>query len=175
MITFKPCLIIMTLLPAAIGIVLNDDLSQILLIKRRDVPVWVLPGGGIEAGELPSDALKREIFEETGVHVKIIRPCAEYSPANRLSALTFIFLCQIQEGNLSLSEETAEIAFFPLVQLPKSLFHLHTHWIKECLASEELIKRPLTEVSYFALCKHIASHPWQVLRFAWTRFIKRCS
>jgi 8-oxo-dGTP pyrophosphatase MutT (NUDIX family) len=30
--------------------------SKILLIKRRDIPVWVLPGGGIDQGESPETA-----------------------------------------------------------------------------------------------------------------------
>ena len=29
----------------------SEDRKEILLIKRRDVPVWVLPGGGIDSGE----------------------------------------------------------------------------------------------------------------------------
>ena len=35
--------------------------------------VWTLPGGGIDAGESPSDAVLREIFEETGQEVVIDR------------------------------------------------------------------------------------------------------
>jgi len=55
---------------SVIGVVFSPDEKQVLLTKRRDVPVWVLPGGGIERNENPEDAIVREILEETGFHVK---------------------------------------------------------------------------------------------------------
>ncbi|MCR8845639.1 NUDIX domain-containing protein [Paenibacillus sp. SC116] len=50
------------------GILVNDN--KILLIKKSRGPhkgKWDLPGGRIEFGEEPYDALKREFYEETGV------------------------------------------------------------------------------------------------------------
>jgi 8-oxo-dGTP pyrophosphatase MutT (NUDIX family) len=163
----------MPLLPAAIGIILTHDKSEVLLVKRRDLPIWVLPGGGIECGESPQEALIREVEEETGLTVSIQRHCAEYTPINRLSTQTSIFLCSPLSGTLSLSSETDDIAYHPLNNLPPSLFHLHAHWLQESLSSETLIQRQLTEVSYAALTSYFCLHPWQVLRFAWTRLFKR--
>ena len=48
----------------------NKSLKKILLVKRRYVPVWVLPGGGIEDGETPFQAAVRETKEELAVVVK---------------------------------------------------------------------------------------------------------
>lgn len=163
----------MTLLPAAIGIILNANHTQVLLVKRRDVPVWVLPGGGVEPGETPQEAVIREILEETGFHIKVLRQSAEYSPVNRLAAQTSVFICQIQAGDICLSSETAAIAFFPCSKLPATLFPPHAQWLKEALTHQILIQRALTEVSYSAIGRYFLRHPWQVLRFAWTRFIKK--
>ncbi len=163
----------MAISPAAIGIILNANHSQVLLVKRGDVPVWVLPGGGIEFNESPEEALKREIEEETGYKVKIIRKCAEYSPINRLAAFTTVFICHIHSGQLRLSPETAAIAFYPLSQLPSSFFPPHSQWLKEALTHSTIIRRPLTEISYPNLFRYFLRNPWQVLRFTWTRLTKK--
>lgn len=162
----------MSLLPAVIGIILNVDHTQVLLIKRRDVPVWVLPGGGVESNESPEEALTREIQEETGYHVHILRKCAEYYPINRLSALTSVYICQIQSGKNSLSSESTAVDFYFFSKTPSAFFPPHALWLQEALSHQGLIQRDLTEISYYALCKYFLRHPWQVLRFAWTRFIK---
>ena len=163
----------MALLPAVFGIILNEDRTALLLVKRRDVPLWTLPGGGRESHETNEEALQREIEEETGCRVTIIRKCATYYPINQLSALTSVYMCQILSGNLSLSNETAEIAFHPLSQLPHSLFHIHAIWLNEALTHSTCIDRKLTEVSYSAFFKYFIRHPWKVIRFAWTRFFTK--
>ncbi|MFI0435880.1 MAG: NUDIX hydrolase [Parachlamydiaceae bacterium] len=162
----------MSLLPASIAIIFNQEQTEVLLVKRADVPVWVLPGGGIEKEETPEDALIREIQEETGLTVKILRKSAEYIPINRLAAFTSVFVCLPKSGNMILSNETSEIAFYPINQLPSSIFPPHALWLSEALSNDNLITRQLTEISYRRLCQYFFCHPWQVFRFAWTRFLK---
>ena len=47
--------------------------GKIALIKRirEGETYYVFPGGGIEEGETPEEATKREIYEELGVHIKV--------------------------------------------------------------------------------------------------------
>lgn len=158
---------------AAIGIILNENRSKVLLVKRQDIPFWVLPGGGIEDGENATDSVVREVFEETGLTVKVIRKAAEYSPINRLARQTEIFECQTLKGTLQKSSETAEISFFSLNDFPKNFFSLHKEWLQEILKNpSSIIQRPLKEVTYFNLAKFFVKHPVWLLRFLVTLYKK---
>lgn len=135
--------------------------------------MWVLPGGGVEEDESPAEAVKREVFEETGYVVEVVRQSAEYYPINRLAALTSVYICRIIGGAPCLSSETSSIGFSPLKNLPSTLFSLHQDWLKEALSHSELIKKPLTQVTYWAVINHFFKHPLHVLRYLWTRLTKR--
>jgi 8-oxo-dGTP diphosphatase len=162
----------MPLAPAAIGIIFNDDRSAVLLIKRKDVPVWILPGGGIDPGETAEEAVIREILEETGYQIQIERKCAEYTPVNKLTAFTSVFICRIIKGCPALSNETSAISFYPLHQLPSSFFSIHKEWLDDALRSSTLIRKPLKGVSYKAVFSYFMKHPWQVIRYLFTRLFK---
>lgn len=96
------------------GIIFSSDRASVLLIQRRDVPVWVLPGGGIDKGESAEDAIVREILEETGFTVKVDRLVGDYIPINRLSKRTYLFECFIIGGEAKTSPETKDIRFFSI-------------------------------------------------------------
>src|SRR3954466_12757201 len=60
-----------------VGAVVHDAVGRLLLIRRGHDPhrgLWSLPGGRIEAGESPEQAVVREVREETGLAVVPGRP-----------------------------------------------------------------------------------------------------
>ncbi len=54
------------------------DSGRVLLARRADVPLWVLPGGGVEPREQVSEAAVRETREETGLEVELTRLVGVY-------------------------------------------------------------------------------------------------
>ncbi|MCB1114607.1 MAG: NUDIX hydrolase [Chlamydiia bacterium] len=146
--------------------------GQILLTKRNDVPLWVLPGGGIDPGETPENACKREVKEETGLEAKLIRKTHELSPVNRLAEPTHLFLASATGTLLASSDESVENRFFPLDELPKDLFWPHGLWLKEALTQDGVVQRELVEISWLNLLKYALKHPSHVIKFAKTCFQK---
>ena len=57
------------------GAIITDSSGRVLLLKHRFRPGsgWGLPGGFIERGEQPGDALRRELREEIGLEVEQLR------------------------------------------------------------------------------------------------------
>lgn len=151
---------------AVFGIVLTNDRNEILLIKRRDIPVWVIPGGGLDQGESPEEAVIREVLEETGYKVAITRKVAEYLPVNKFTQFSHVYECQILSGTSSTGFETKDIAFFPIKNLPKLLPPPYPGWIKEAYDNlPSLIRKKVEGVSYFVFIKLLISHPLLVLRY----------
>ncbi len=58
--------------------------GEILLTQRKDVPLWVIPGGHLEKNETPEKAVKRELFEETGLNVGKVNLVACYSRGQQI-------------------------------------------------------------------------------------------
>ncbi len=66
----------MELRDSAFAIILNSN--QVLLVKARDKNNWQLPGGRLESGETPIEALLREVKEETGLTAQILQMTGKY-------------------------------------------------------------------------------------------------
>ncbi len=150
---------------SAIAIIFNQEKNGVLLVKRRDVPVWVLPGGGIDSGEIPGDAAVREAQEETGLVVKIERQVAKYLPINRLTSVTYLYECSVISGAFSTGNETQDIQWFDLNKLPSSFFYVHREWLDDALKNEQfLIIRNLDSVTYWKVFTYFLRHPTHVVR-----------
>ena len=64
----------------AVGAIIEDDEGRILLVKHKPEKggfwqgKWICPGGKLELGETIGDGIKREVKEETGLEIELIKP-----------------------------------------------------------------------------------------------------
>ncbi|MCP5509942.1 MAG: NUDIX hydrolase [Chlamydiales bacterium] len=145
--------------------IFDTQRKKILLTKRRDIPVWVFPGGRIEAGETPEDCAVREAKEETGLDVEIVRKIGEYTPTNRLSHYTHFFEAQPVGGKTSISDETQSVAFFEVDQPPYPLPPPYEVMLKHAYAQRPTLHCPIPNASYWALFKALLKRPDLIFRF----------
>jgi len=154
---------------AVYGIVFNESRTEVLLIQRRDIPVWVLPGGGLDPGEPPETGAQREVYEETGFQTKIVRKVAKYLPVNKMTQLSHLFECQIVGGSAATGAETRGVRFFPLQALPE-LPPPYEGWIHDAAAGHPTpLCKKIEGVTYFVLLKLFLKHPLLVSRYLLTK------
>lgn len=96
------------------------DGQKVLLCHRRDMDLWNLPGGKVEAGESPWGAVIREVREETGLEVEILRLHGVYFKPE-VDEVVFSFLCEVKGGKLTPSGETDRMNYFEIASLPDNL------------------------------------------------------
>jgi 8-oxo-dGTP diphosphatase len=100
---------------------IRDDVGRILILEhtyRRQLP-WGLPGGWLKRGESPEVGLVREVFEETGLHVRVDALMAAEFWGN--SQLDLLFSCTVESGSYHSSDETGLHAWLLPGQLPELL------------------------------------------------------
>ncbi|MEA3438990.1 MAG: NUDIX hydrolase N-terminal domain-containing protein [Chloroflexota bacterium] len=106
------------------GVVFQN--GELLMVRERMDNGWTMPGGWADVGDFPSEAVEREVFEESGYRVKVQRMVGIYD-ANRFGTLEvfhaykIVFLCNIIGGEARTSNETTEVAFFSLNEIPEPL------------------------------------------------------
>lgn len=114
--------------------------NQILLIKRKTRPFvgyWALPGGRMDPGETIEQTIVREVKEETGLDVAIVRVVGEYVEKGVKDDIEYeyyptCFIVKPVGGEIKKQEsEIQEIQLFSLNQLPKPLAFEHEEMIKD--------------------------------------------
>lgn len=109
--------------PIGVGaLALIERDGELLMELRSDCERWGLPGGAVEASEAVEDALRREVFEETGLSVTdhslfgvFTDPTriVAYPDGNVVRLLSFVYEVKVEAfDELRVSEESLELRFF---------------------------------------------------------------
>lgn len=103
------------------AVIFDKRRERILLTRRTDNGRWCLPGGAMDAGESVEETCIREVWEETGLQVRVIRLIGVYSSpnlviayadGNRWQIISLSFEAEVIGGELGLSDETVEFGYF---------------------------------------------------------------
>ncbi|MDD1370549.1 NUDIX domain-containing protein, partial [Bacillus sp. MHSD17] len=103
----------------------------ILLQLRTDFNRWGIIGGALEYNEMLEEALKREVYEETGLIIKNPKLFRTYSGpdffqiypnGDQVHGVLVVYICREFNGELVCNQtESKELRFFPLDELPSNL------------------------------------------------------
>ncbi|MEH0938124.1 NUDIX hydrolase [Micromonospora psammae] len=114
------------LLLPGVSAVVRDDAGRVLLARRSDNGRWSVPAGTIDPGEQPADAVLREVYEETGVRVRVegvggvaTHPVV-YPNGDACEYLNIWFRCQPVGGTARPDgDESTEVGWFAPDDLPE--------------------------------------------------------
>jgi ADP-ribose pyrophosphatase YjhB (NUDIX family) len=124
--------------------------NGILLVHERRDDLWTLPGGWVDVGESPSEAVTREVLEESGYRTRAVKLLALYDrdrqghPPHPWHTWKAIFLCELlDEHQEPLGHETSAARFFERNELPElSMNRVTPRYIERAYDHREHLEWP---------------------------------
>lgn len=115
------------LMMPAVAAVIHDDRGRLLLQEKHDGS-WSLPAGAIEPGETPSEAVAREVLEETGLRCTNCAVIATlgghafrhtYANGDQVEYVLVLFQCHaVPCMDIADKEETRSLRYFRREEMP---------------------------------------------------------
>ena len=103
------------------GVFLDE---RVLLVREHTDGRWTLPGGWADVNDAPSEAVAREIHEESGYRARPVKLAALIDknrhphPPGAHHIYKLFFVCELTGGAAATSAETDAVEFFPVHRLP---------------------------------------------------------
>jgi ADP-ribose pyrophosphatase YjhB (NUDIX family) len=130
-----------------------DASGRILMVRETaDENRWSLPGGWADVNQTPAQSVVREVFEESGYHVRAVKLAAVWDrsrhthPPTAFSVVRLFFICALEGGSPRTSVETSEVDWFAEADLPTDLSlrrtlprhieRMFAHWRDPALPTE---------------------------------------
>jgi ADP-ribose pyrophosphatase YjhB (NUDIX family) len=110
----------------AVGAAVGNDRDELLLVKRADSGIWLYPTGWADVGYSAAEVVVKEVEEETGIEVEVVRLIAVLDGlrigVSRIPLYSLVFQCRPVGGELRAHPlECADVGWFPLDDLPQPL------------------------------------------------------
>jgi len=127
------------------------DGARVLLVRERSDGCWTLPGGWVDVNDAPSQAVAREIREESGYEARAVKLAALIDrrrhphPPHLHHIYKLMFVCELTGGAPAAGLETDAVDFFPVGSLPPlslgrtlpaQVAHLYRHRLEPALPTE---------------------------------------
>ena len=109
------------------AVVYNEN-GHILLIRRQGDGTWAIPGGGIDMGATPAEAVLKELWEEAGMRGQVKRLLGVYDAqrwGSKSAIHHYIFVFEVTCDDLTLKPgiEATDARFFSPDALPRDNMH----------------------------------------------------
>jgi 8-oxo-dGTP pyrophosphatase MutT (NUDIX family) len=122
-----------------VGVLLDEPGERVLLVEHvfHATKPWGLPGGWINRGETPAQAVEREIYEETGLRVRAVRPLTVELGIEWRRHFDMVYLCELtgKPGPIRLSHELLDYRWTSCDALP-SLVSFESQVIQAVLGAD---------------------------------------
>jgi len=107
-----------------------DRDGEFLALRRAGDPKngeWNMPGGFVESGESGPEAIAREVLEETGLEIEVEEVIGIFASTygegeDAKPIFDVAFLCSLKGGEMEVSDESLEAAWFSLDDFPSPAF-----------------------------------------------------
>ena len=122
---FKPVTDYPTVKTDVRALVLSPDKKQILMARESVDGKWTLPGGWADIGDTPSEAVVKEVQEETGITAKPVALLAVFDkrmhphPPQPFYIYKLVILCEPVSGALKSGFDMTGAAYFDIDNLPE--------------------------------------------------------
>jgi ADP-ribose pyrophosphatase YjhB (NUDIX family) len=109
------------------GAVFDFEGRMLLVREVADGDRWTLPGGWVDVGDSPAEAIYREILEESGYHTRITKLAAVWDrrrhpyPYGPFACVVMFFLAEPLAANAITSLETSGCSWFSPEKWPSDL------------------------------------------------------
>jgi ADP-ribose pyrophosphatase YjhB (NUDIX family) len=140
----------------AVGAVVGNDSGEILLVQRADSGVWLYPTGWADVGYSAPEVVVKEVKEETGIDVEVVRLIAVLdgmrAGMGRIPFYSLVFQCHPVGGELQAHPlECADVGWFAPDALPVPMAGVEM-WGDHVFAA---IRGEPVDVLYHPVRKHV--------------------